>query len=164
MMKIVRQFLIYTMGLSLLLLGVMACAQPNTADSETVEQPQSTAENLVAFVAQHGDQQEVTGNDYVGILSGTNGCIHISIPESTDYDAPLIEYLAILPEGFTAVRQDSAVLLLDDRERAVGIIGEFVWVIGSIMEELPDDLITPIPSYCNGPFIYVVTAAGEIPF
>jgi len=163
-MKTVRQFLSYTIGLSLLLLGVMACAQPDTADSETVEPPQSTAERLVAFVAQHGDQQEVTTNDYVGILSGTNGCIHIGIPESSDVDAPLIEYLAILPEGFTAVRQENMVLLIDDRQRAVGTIGEFVWVIGSIMEELPDDLITPLPSYCNGPFIYVVTAAREIPF
>ena len=164
MMKTVRQFLIYTIGLSLLLLGVVACAQPDTADSETVEQPQSAAENLVAFVAHHSGQQEITGSDHVGILSGQNGCIHISIPESSDYDAPLIDYLAILPEGFTAVRQENMVILIDDRERAVGTIGEFVWVIGSIMEELPDDLVTPLPSRCNGPFIYVVTAAGEIPF
>lgn len=175
-MNLLRHLLISVVTLSLLVLVSVGCQSneslPPTptitaTTNGTAVGPNGTTvgpTSEIAFTLRHDGQPDIEISDFVGLLNGRNGCIHIDIPDSTDLNTPPASYLAILPPDYTLIRHEGNIVLIDGQERAVGSIGEFIWVAGATSEEIPAELEEQLPRYCSGPYIYIIGAAGEIPF
>ncbi len=162
-----KKTLIYVTILSLFVLyGLVACQDTPDAETETPPAPQQTAVGSpdVAFTLRHDGEPDVEVRDFVGILSGHSGCIHVDIPDSADLNAPMASFLAILPPDYSLERREQFIVMLDGGGRPVGTVGDFIWVAGEIAEDVPDEIEAQLPPYCSGPYIYIISASGEIPF
>lgn len=164
-----KKTLIYITTLSLLLLlGLAACQEtaPPATETPTAADAPETAVNGpdIAFTLRHDGAPNVNVKDYVGILSGRNGCIHVEIPDASDLNAPTSSYLAVLPPDYSLERRDQFIVMLDGNGSPVGTIGDFIWVAGEIIEETTDQIEAQLPPYCSGPYIYIISASSEVPF
>lgn len=164
-----KKTLIYITTLSLLLLiGLAACQQTPAAETETPTAtpaaPAAISGPDIAFTLRHDGEPDVATTDFVGILSGRNGCIHVEIPDASDLNAPTSSYLAVLPPDYSLERRDQFIVMLDGKGSPVGTVGDFIWVAGEIVTEISTEMETQLPPYCSGPYIYIISASSEIPF
>jgi hypothetical protein len=159
--------LLYTIGLLLILFGVIACQDTSPADNDTDPAPAiQTQPPGSSGLLHHADTDEVDMTDreaMIGILVLHDGCVRLNVPDLDDPSGAFTSYLTFWPPGFTMQFAGEEVLLLNQHARAVGRLAEILWVDGSPSDSLSPALEDQRPSACPGPYIYIYTASNHIP-
>jgi hypothetical protein len=162
-MKKIRHLLVYTMSLTIILLGLASCQERAPVETEPTPTAAAQTHSTSGLLHHEGANPEINDN-LIGTLVVRNGCVRLDVPDLEDPGALPTSYLTFWPPGFSVQYIGEEIFLVNENRRPIGRIADFVWIDGGRLESLPPELEAQRPSDCSGPYLYINNASNHIPF